>query len=728
VAAELKAHAEKTQRPMRALLQTKADLGQVEVLRDLWIGNAVQFRAEPAAITALADQPGIDYIRAVVDHGLEAYEDRAPVAPAFVDADSGPAYLASYPFYEDFETGVLGPDWTVNTSADGYVAVTADNGPIGDFHVVMASAVSTSLSNASITVTLDLTGQTDVGIRFEHKEFGDEDNTGDGVFISADGSTYYKIYDLTGSNSSSNYRTHAIELDAEIANLGLSYTSTFKIRFRWQDDYDIPTDGFAFDNIEIAEGVGEPPPPGPEANIEQLQAPQLWALGYDGAGMLIVNADSGSDMTHPDLVNRFWVNAGEIPGNGVDDDGNGYVDDINGYDFDGNDGDPSTFETHGTQTGGLMVGDGTNGIVTGMAPGGSMAVCRINGEDDMWAAQQFAMVIGADVISSSHSYKWPFVPRPDYHMHRQVCEMELAAGIIHANSIGNQGQILSSYPIPFNISAPGNCPQPWGHPDAEAGGRSSVMGCAGIHVSDDSLYLDSGQGPSAWEDITDYDAGYPNGQDPAYWDYPYGGFGGGLPALIKPDACTYTDSVTSIINGGGYASFSGTSAATPQLGGGMLLLRDVQPEALPRHVDAAIELSAVDLGPAGKDNRYGAGKLQVFDAARRLLLLGRVDNPAPSIGDTVTFDLFGQPGGIAISYIAAEITAGNSLNLVPPFFKFLIHFLDGAGTDSFAIGISDDPVLIGLTVQFQFLSGNQNPVDWGPGFLVSVPEAVAIGS
>ena len=32
------------------------------------------------------------------------------------------------------------------------------------------------------------------------------------------------------------------------------------------------------------------------------------------------------DYTHPDLKNNMWVNPGEIPGNGIDDDGNGYID------------------------------------------------------------------------------------------------------------------------------------------------------------------------------------------------------------------------------------------------------------------------------------------------------------------------------------------------------------------------------------------------------------------
>jgi hypothetical protein len=34
----------------------------------------------------------------------------------------------------------------------------------------------------------------------------------------------------------------------------------------------------------------------------------------------------GVDYLHPDLAANMWVNPGEIPGNGIDDDENGYVD------------------------------------------------------------------------------------------------------------------------------------------------------------------------------------------------------------------------------------------------------------------------------------------------------------------------------------------------------------------------------------------------------------------
>src|SRR5690606_35150937 len=49
--------------------------------------------------------------------------------------------------------------------------------------------------------------------------------------------------------------------------------------------------------------------------------------------IVVAVIDSGVDIHHEDLKSKIWINQGEIPNNGIDDDGNGYIDDIHGWNF-----------------------------------------------------------------------------------------------------------------------------------------------------------------------------------------------------------------------------------------------------------------------------------------------------------------------------------------------------------------------------------------------------------
>jgi cell wall-associated protease len=55
--------------------------------------------------------------------------------------------------------------------------------------------------------------------------------------------------------------------------------------------------------------------------------------GKTSRTVIVAVIDSGVDVEHEDLKDIMWVNPGEIPNNGKDDDGNGYIDDIHGWNF-----------------------------------------------------------------------------------------------------------------------------------------------------------------------------------------------------------------------------------------------------------------------------------------------------------------------------------------------------------------------------------------------------------
>lgn len=59
-------------------------------------------------------------------------------------------------------------------------------------------------------------------------------------------------------------------------------------------------------------------------------------VGKEPKKVVVAVIDNGVDINHTDLLDHIWVNEGEIPENGIDDDNNGYIDDVNGWNFLGN--------------------------------------------------------------------------------------------------------------------------------------------------------------------------------------------------------------------------------------------------------------------------------------------------------------------------------------------------------------------------------------------------------
>lgn len=93
------------------------------------------------------------------------------------------------------------------------------------------------------------------------------------------------------------------------------------------------------------------------------KAGEAWAAGHTGSKSVLVGIiDEGAMYNHEDLAGNFWTNPYD-PVDGIDNDGNGYIDDVHGWDFDGN--DNTTFDgaqdDHGTHVSGTIGGVGGNG-------------------------------------------------------------------------------------------------------------------------------------------------------------------------------------------------------------------------------------------------------------------------------------------------------------------------------------------------------------------------------
>lgn len=100
-------------------------------------------------------------------------------------------------------------------------------------------------------------------------------------------------------------------------------------------------------------------------------AERAWDIGTGGVtarGDTIVVAivDDGLGYIHEDIATNAWVNRGEIPDNGIDDDENGYTDDIHGWNV-YSDSPDILFEGHGLNVSGVVGAVGNNGVgITGM--------------------------------------------------------------------------------------------------------------------------------------------------------------------------------------------------------------------------------------------------------------------------------------------------------------------------------------------------------------------------
>ena len=100
------------------------------------------------------------------------------------------------------------------------------------------------------------------------------------------------------------------------------------------------------------------------ANQYGTNAAAQWAGGSTGSNTVYIGIiDEGYMYSHEDIAPNAGVNPGEVAGNGVDDDGNGLVDDVYGYDFANN--DSSVFDDanddHGTHVAGTIGAVGGNG-------------------------------------------------------------------------------------------------------------------------------------------------------------------------------------------------------------------------------------------------------------------------------------------------------------------------------------------------------------------------------
>ena len=295
-------------------------------------------------------------------------------------------------------------------------------------------------------------------------------------------------------------------------------------------------------------------------NLEMVHAPQVWARGYRGRGVVVGLLDTGVDASHPDLAGRWRGGT------------NSWFDP---YDQRAT---PHDSTGHGTQVLGLIIGGSSGGSPIGVAPDARWIAARIF--DDAGRADESAIHLAfqwlldpdgdpltddaPDLVNNSWSSTEDGLCNSAF---QPDIDALVAADIAVVFAAGNFG------PGPASSVSPSNNTRVQSVGAVDATGAVAEFSSRGPSACDDAIY----------------------------------------PKVVAPG-----DGVmTSDLSFGGAAHYTlvaGTSFSAPHLSGVMALLRGAAPAATVEQVASAIATTATDIGAAGPDDEAGYGLVDALAA------------------------------------------------------------------------------------------------------------------
>jgi len=306
--------------------------------------------------------------------------------------------------------------------------------------------------------------------------------------------------------------------------------------------------------------TGQSPPGGtPDADIN---APEAWDLTTGSSSIIIGVLDTGipmqeGELSHPDLddPSRFILGPNFIAGTEDPVDGSG----------------------HGTHVSGIIGAESNNGIgIAGVTWNCRVMAIKVFDDDGVGSTEMFrdgviyAVDNGCRVINysgggSASSSSEHGVAYADSH------------GVVLCAAAGNNWQGYVEYPAGYATQYDNViCVSSTDHND-----ESSQFSSTGPEVTVSA--------PGGY--------GHPFDEDDIYSTFPNYG-------------CTIGWEYDLPLN---YAPLAGTSMACPQVTGFAGLILSMDPDLTPAEVRSFMISGADDLGPAGKDNQFGYGRINMFE-------------------------------------------------------------------------------------------------------------------
>ncbi len=281
--------------------------------------------------------------------------------------------------------------------------------------------------------------------------------------------------------------------------------------------------------------------------IPAVHANEVWDTITNDSTQVIGILDTGVDWLHPDLQNKIWINPGEIPNNGIDDDGDGYVDDVRGWDWINNDNNPADDNSHGTHVAGIAAAQQNNGIgIAGVSKKARIMALKVfqsSGKGDVGMITQginYAKSKGATVINMSFgTYARSLTMEAALANAYSSCVLVGAAG----NDDINIGPCKTCSPM-----FPGALSFVLGVQATQLVPYSGSNSCkTGTYLTEFSNYDCDGPVFSIYSDLLDYEVKSPG------------------------------SNILSTIPNGSYRFYSGTSMSTPIVSGAAALYRSLFP-------------------------------------------------------------------------------------------------------------------------------------------------------